>query len=59
VLALFPNVLVCTASFEARALADVLRLARARPGALAYASSGNGSAQHLAGALFEAWPRST
>ena len=53
VLALFPNVLVCTASFEARALADVLRLARARPGALAYASSGNGSAQHLAGALFE------
>jgi tripartite-type tricarboxylate transporter receptor subunit TctC len=37
----------------------VLRLARARPGALAYASSGNGSAQHLAGALFEAWPRSS
>ncbi|HQC94217.1 MAG TPA: tripartite tricarboxylate transporter substrate binding protein [Aquabacterium sp.] len=54
VLALFPNVLVCTASFEARNVADVLRLARARPGALAYASSGNGSAQHLAGALFEA-----
>ena len=53
VLALFPNVLVCTAGFEARTLADVLRLARARPGALAYASSGNGSAQHLAGALFE------
>ena len=54
VLALFPNVLVCTASFEARNVADVLRLARARPGALAYALSGNGSAQHLAGALFEA-----
>jgi tripartite-type tricarboxylate transporter receptor subunit TctC len=54
VLALFPNVLVCTASFEARSVADVLRLARAKPGALAYASSGNGSAQHLAGALFEA-----
>jgi tripartite-type tricarboxylate transporter receptor subunit TctC len=53
VLALFPNVLVCTASFEARSLADVLRLARAQPGRLAYASSGNGSAQHLAGALFE------
>jgi tripartite-type tricarboxylate transporter receptor subunit TctC len=32
---------------------------RAKPGTLAYASSGNGSAQHLAGALFEAWPRST
>ena len=54
VLALFPNVLVCTPSFEARNLADVLRLARAKPGTLAYASSGNGSAQHLAGALFEA-----
>lgn len=54
VLALFPNVLVCTASFEAKTLADVLRLARAKPGELAYASSGNGSAQHLAGAQFEA-----
>jgi len=54
VLAQYPNVLVCTPSFEARSLADVLRLARARPGRLAYASSGNGSAQHLAGALFEA-----
>jgi tripartite-type tricarboxylate transporter receptor subunit TctC len=53
VVAQFPNVLVCTASFEARTVADVLRLARAKPKALAYASSGNGSAQHLAGALFE------
>ena len=54
VLALYPNVLVCTASFEAGSISDVLRLARAKPGVLAYASSGNGSAQHLAGALFEA-----
>jgi tripartite-type tricarboxylate transporter receptor subunit TctC len=54
VLAQYPNVLVCTPSFEARSLADVLRLARSQPGKLAYASSGNGSAQHLAGALFEA-----
>jgi tripartite-type tricarboxylate transporter receptor subunit TctC len=54
VLALYPNALVCTPSFEARSVADVLRLAKARPGTLAYASSGNGSAQHLAGALFEA-----
>jgi tripartite-type tricarboxylate transporter receptor subunit TctC len=53
VLALYPNVLVCTPSFEAKNVADVLRLARAKPGTLAYASSGNGSAQHLAGALFE------
>ena len=53
VVALFPNVLVCTPSFEARTVADVLKLARAKPKGLAYASSGNGSAQHLAGALFE------
>lgn len=53
VLAQFPNVLVCTPSYEAKSVADVVRLARARPDAIAYASSGNGSAQHLAGALFE------
>ncbi len=53
VLALYPNVLVCTPSFEARTVADVIRMARAKPKTLAYASSGNGSAQHLAGALFE------
>ncbi len=48
-----PNVLVCTPGFEAKTVADVVRLAKARPGVVAYASSGNGSAQHLAGALFE------
>ena len=53
VLAQFPNVLVCTPSFEARNVGDVLRLARAKPKGLAYASSGNGSAQHLSGALLE------
>jgi len=51
VLATFPNVLVCTPSFEARSVKDVIRLAKVQP--LNYASSGNGSAQHLAGALFE------
>lgn len=51
VLATFPNVLVCTPSFEAKDVKDVIRLAKAKP--LDYASSGNGSAQHLAGALFE------
>jgi tripartite-type tricarboxylate transporter receptor subunit TctC len=53
VVALFPNVLVCTPSFEAKTVADVLRIARSKPKELAYASSGNGSAQHLAGVLFE------
>lgn len=53
VLAQFPNVLVCTRGFEARSVKDLIRLAKARPAQIAYASSGNGSAQHLAGALFE------
>ncbi len=53
VLALYPNVLVCTPGFEAQSVKDVLRIAKAKPKQLAYASSGNGSAQHLAGALFE------
>jgi len=53
VIAQFPNVLVCTPGFEARSVADVVRLARAKPDTIAYASSGNGSAQHLSGALFE------
>ncbi|CAM3442665.1 tripartite tricarboxylate transporter substrate binding protein [Paracidovorax anthurii] len=53
VLATFPNVLVCSAGFPARTVQDVIRMAKERPGDIAYASSGNGSAQHLAGALFE------
>jgi tripartite-type tricarboxylate transporter receptor subunit TctC len=53
VLALFPNVLVCTPSHDAKSVRDVVRAAKARPAQIAYASSGNGSAQHLAGALFE------
>ena len=53
VLALFPNVLVATPSFAAASVTDVITMAKAKPGSVAYASSGNGSAQHLAGALFE------
>lgn len=53
VVAMFPNVLVCTPSFAARTVKDLVRMAKAAPGKFAYASSGNGSAQHLAGALFE------
>jgi tripartite-type tricarboxylate transporter receptor subunit TctC len=53
VLALYPNVLVCHPGFEAKGVKDVIRMAKATPGKIAYASSGNGSAQHLAGALFE------
>ena len=53
VLALFPNVLVVHPPFAAANVRDVVAAAKAKPGALAFASSGNGSAQHLAGALFE------
>lgn len=53
IVASFPNVLVCTPSFPAKTVRDLLRAAKAAPGKIAYASSGNGSAQHLAGALFE------
>ncbi|AEG91992.1 tripartite tricarboxylate transporter substrate binding protein [Ramlibacter tataouinensis] len=53
VLALFPNVLVSHPGHESKNVRDLIKAAKARPGQIAYASSGNGSAQHLAGALFE------
>ena len=52
VVALFPNVLVVTPSFPAKSVAELIAAARAKPGAISFASSGNGSAQHLAGELF-------
>lgn len=53
VLATFPNVLVCHPGFDVKNVQDVIKMAKAKPSEIAYASSGNGSAQHLAGALFE------
>jgi tripartite-type tricarboxylate transporter receptor subunit TctC len=53
VTALFPNVLVANPQFPVKSVKDVIAAAKAKPGAVGYASSGNGSAQHLAGALFE------
>jgi tripartite-type tricarboxylate transporter receptor subunit TctC len=52
VLALFPNVLVVTPSFPARDVKELVAAAKAAPGTIAFASSGNGSAQHLSGELF-------
>jgi tripartite-type tricarboxylate transporter receptor subunit TctC len=52
VVALFPNMLVVNPSFPAKSVKDVIAMAKEKPGALAFASSGNGSAQHLAGELF-------
>src|SRR5262249_43559707 len=47
-----PYVLVVHPSLPVRSVADLIALARAQPNAIDYASSGNGSAQHLVGALF-------
>ncbi len=47
-----PNLLVVTPSIPARTVADVIAAARARSGGVDFASSGNGSAQHMALELF-------
>jgi tripartite-type tricarboxylate transporter receptor subunit TctC len=48
-----PMLIVSHAAGPLRTLADVLGAAKARPGALNYGSSGAGSSNHLAMALFE------
>jgi tripartite-type tricarboxylate transporter receptor subunit TctC len=53
VVALFPNVVLVNANFQAKNVAELIAAARKSKDAVSYASSGNGSAQHLAGALFE------
>jgi tripartite-type tricarboxylate transporter receptor subunit TctC len=45
------NMLVVEPSFAGRSVADLVAMARAKPGALSYASSGNGTSTHLAGVL--------
>jgi tripartite-type tricarboxylate transporter receptor subunit TctC len=47
-----PNVLVVNPAVQAKTVEELVALARAKPGVLTYASSGVGSTQHLAGALF-------
>ena len=53
VLALFPNVALVHAQFPVKSVAELITAAKARKDAVAFASSGNGSAQHLAGSMFE------
>ena len=50
----FPNVLVVHAGLGVKTLAEYIALAKAKPGGLDYASTGPGSASHLAGELFNA-----
>lgn len=53
ILAQYPNVLLVNPGFPAKSVKEMVAMAKAKPNGIAYASSGNGSAQHLAGALFE------
>ncbi|NMJ42927.1 tripartite tricarboxylate transporter substrate binding protein [Roseomonas sp. JC162] len=47
-----PKVLVVRPDFPAHSVAELIALAKSRPGGLTYASAGIGSSAHLAGALF-------
>jgi tripartite-type tricarboxylate transporter receptor subunit TctC len=47
-----PNVLIVHPSMPAKSVKELVALAKTRPGEINYASSGNGSTQHLTGALF-------
>ena len=47
-----PNVVVVHPSLPAKTLRELIALAKSKPGKIDYASSGNGSTQHLTGALF-------
>jgi len=48
-----PNILVVHPSLPARSIKELISLAKARPGELYYASSGNGSPSHLATELLK------
>ncbi|MBH1963933.1 MAG: tripartite tricarboxylate transporter substrate binding protein [Comamonadaceae bacterium] len=47
-----PRVLVVGPSVKARNVADLIALAKSKPGTITYGSAGNGSSSHLSGALF-------
>ena len=49
-----PNVLICNPNAPAKTVKDVVALAKAKPGTLAFGSAGSGSSQHLALELFKA-----
>jgi len=51
-LATTPHILVVHPSVPVKSVKEFLALAKAKPGELAYSSSGSGSAAHLAGELF-------
>jgi tripartite-type tricarboxylate transporter receptor subunit TctC len=48
-----PNVLIVAPSLPARSIQELVALAKAKPGQLAFGSPGNGSSQHLMGEFLE------
>ena len=48
-----PSVLVVHPSFPAKTIQELVALAKAKPGTLQYASSGNGTSTHIAGELLK------
>jgi tripartite-type tricarboxylate transporter receptor subunit TctC len=55
--AIVPSIFVVHPQVPARTMAELIALARAQPGALSYASGGNGTAQHLFGELLKQMAR--
>jgi tripartite-type tricarboxylate transporter receptor subunit TctC len=52
-----PNVLAVHPSLPVKSVADLIALAKSKPGALNYAAGGTGSGTHLAGELFKSMAR--
>jgi tripartite-type tricarboxylate transporter receptor subunit TctC len=48
-----PNILVVRADSPYKSIQDVIAAAKAKPGTINFASSGNGTSQHLSGVFFE------
>ena len=51
-LAIVPNVLVVNPGVPVNTVKELAEYIRARPGQVNYGSSGNGTSNHLAGAMF-------
>lgn len=52
-IATIPNVLFVNSGFPAQTVADLIKLAKDKPGGISFASTGIGGANHLAGELFK------